>query len=106
MMPSTPLEAVVEEIAKLKLANVNGYAIDEANHAIMLGLAEGAWVNNASPTKDRSEVIEEILQELTKQVLRVLAARMPGKKWGVTRGPNKNPYFEGVSTVLSFRWTE
>ena len=100
------LEPVVKAIAQMKLPRVKGFAVNEANGAFLLGLVEGAWVTNATLSKERREVADQIIEDLVQKVLPVLERHVPGKEWTVRWEKDSDAYFEGRSTVLSFRWSE
>jgi hypothetical protein len=95
-------------LAALGLPKVGGFAADAANCTFLIGLTNGAWLENASRSRERCEVALLIMRRTVLRAVPVLARHIRTRHWRGDWVDDKEHYFsaDGSAVVLAFRWRE
>lgn len=101
------LEAAIKELVAMRLHRIRGYALNTGNHAFLVRLVPGAWIQNAAMSKERREVLDLMLTELADKIVPVLDRHLPGKRWHGEWTPDPDAASdESTATMLAFRWED
>jgi hypothetical protein len=108
MVTQQVLDDVPKELAALGLPKVSGFAADAANRTFLIGLTNGAWLENAGRSRERCEVALLIMRRTVLRVVPVLARHIRTRQWRCDWVEHKEHYFspDGSAIVLAFRWRE
>jgi hypothetical protein len=108
MVTQQVLDNVAKELAGLGLPKVSGFAADAANRTFLIGLTNGAWLENAARSRERCEVARLIMRRTVLRAAPVLARHIRTRHWRCDWVEDTERHFspDGSAIVLAFRWRE